>query len=235
MPTPSKSVQFSTVDAVIAAYENREVPAFAIWCGKQFLFKYEDSDIEQGKETLLEMLQLLQSNHSAAIYTLSVYEDLKGKIKDNTNYDGSFNFRFQEHAIGYLPGMPGGTNAIQTELAALRLQVKKLQEENEGEEEENKLGIVGEILQHPAVEPVVPVLIGRLVDLLFPEEPAKTARVAGINVSEVSDNDKVREAITRLSESVPDLPDLLMKLAMISVKKPSSFKFYMSTLRGMSV
>lgn len=236
MPTPSKSIQFSSVDAVVAAYENREVPAFAIWCGKQFLFKHEGNNIDDGKETLIDMLELLQTNQSAAIYTLAVYEDVKGKIKDNTPYDGSFNFRFQEYAVSYMPGVPGGANAIQSELAALRLQVKKLQDEKEDDDGENKLGLIGEILQHPAVEPIVPMLVGRLVDLIMPETPAKTARVAGIDLSpDITDNEKIREAIKKLNESVPDLADLLMKLAQISVKKPASFKFYMSTLRAMNV
>ena len=87
------SVQFFGADNVIKAAENRKCPAWAIFQGKQFLFKYEGSDLNESQDFLEKILENLQD--SVSVYTIRFYEEAV-KIKENTPYDGSFNFRMLE-------------------------------------------------------------------------------------------------------------------------------------------
>lgn len=88
----SAAVQFRGIDNVIKAYGYKEIPAWALYCGTSLLHKYDGDNIDEGTAMLQEWLNMMGSS-SNAIYTLKVYEDLKGKIKDKTPCDGSFNFR----------------------------------------------------------------------------------------------------------------------------------------------
>ena len=251
MPTPSKSVQFRSAEQVLEAYESRNVAAFAIWQGKQFLFKYEGDSLEEGAGLLSKWVEMLESNESSAIYTVCVYEELpaNGKIKDNTPYDGSFNFRLQNTPSGYLPPQQyvnyqqhgGNLKVLLDKLQAQQTQIEHLQQQlNEPEEEEeNSLGMVGKLLEHPVLGPVISPLLEKLANgiaekIVGNDEPAANLRrVSGIGDSEA--DQRILNALQQLEKNVTDLPAVLEKLALLSEKRPAQFRLYLGMLTSMKL
>jgi FtsZ-binding cell division protein ZapB len=254
MATPSRTVQFRTIEDVIQAYENRDVPAWAIFAGNQFMFSFSGDSVTDGKAELEGILQKLSDNQSSAIYTLCIYEDLPkgGKIKSGTQNDGSFNFRLHEYATNYIPGVPGGRyglmmnenkvlideiKALRMEVAELKSKVDQESEEDQDDEEDDLLGRIGKILENPSLQPIIQTIAGRITDFITPKKEGGEAENMGLRkIAGVpnSDNDsKVSEAVNILSESVPDLGDVLMKLANLSRKSPRQFNLYVGMIRSM--
>lgn len=120
------AVQYFGVEAVIEAYSNRNIPAFAIWSGKQLLFRYDGQSAEgdavapsiaEGEQILRQFLENLYQG-STATYILKTYDDLKPKekIRPTTEYDTAFNFKLMEPVgfggfgmpVSYPRGQGGG-------------------------------------------------------------------------------------------------------------------------------
>lgn len=256
MPTLSKSVHFRGEEQVIEAYKNRGVPAFALWQDKQFLFKYEGCKIDEGVEFLSTWIDMLVANQSSAIYTVCVYEDLKPgqKIKDKTPYDGSFNFRLFDNASGYLPPQQfqqyqqqgGNVKVLLDKMNAQQSEIERLKMIIEGaagdDSDEDSLGMVGKILEHPvlgpALQPLIQRLGGSIADLIVGKgnetgdgQPIQMRRISGIEISD----QRLSDAIEKLQQYVEDLPMVLEKLALIAEKQPKQFAFYKQMLFAMVV
>jgi hypothetical protein len=253
MATPSRTVQFRSIDDVMEAYLNREVAPWAIFAGTQFMFSYSGDSLEQGRADLEAILKKLEDNQSAAIYTLCIYEDLgkNGKIKSNTPNDGSFNFRLHEHTTNYIPGVAGGrfglmqqdNKVLIDEIRALRMEVQKIKEQQDteivedDEPEDDIMGKIGRIIENPALQPLITGIIGKITELLTPKSQLPGTdenilrKVSGIPGSEK--DLKISEAVEILAETVPDLGDMLMKLATMSKSKPQQFKIFLTMLRSM--
>jgi hypothetical protein len=227
----SSSVQFKGLNSVIAAYENREVPAWSLWQGKQFMFKYEGNDIGEGSQQLQTILEALQ-NSSNAIYTLKVYEDVPGgKIKNNTPDDGSFNFKLnaenQEITVNQY-GALRKQDKLEQELAEIK---QMLLEREEEEEPQSKLGLIGEILNDPGISQIVQPLLMKFLGISGAPTPQTAMRsISGINDDAPATLEK---AIAILKQADPKLSEHLMKLANLSKESPDSFKFLLNTLDGM--
>ena len=240
-----RSVQFTTADQVLAAYKSRAVPDFTIYQDKQYLFKYDGADLEAGEDYLSELLAHLCN--SAAIYTLKVYEDGHDKINDKTAHDGSFNFRFQEVPVYSTPGHGAinGIGKISEEIALLRSELQELRESgNEGERNDDDNGVMGmvnQVLSHPAIMPLIPVLVNKL----FADKPAAPAVPAvagpGMSVGQLNrvsglpaaDKKRIDQALTILSDQVADLPAVLEKLAWLSQNNKPMFDMALNMLHGM--
>ncbi len=245
MARVSQSVQFRDRGDVIEAYRDRGLPAFAIYCGNQFFFDYSGSDIEEGAEMLRTLLDRLFKNKSAAIYTLCVYKEKvipEDGIDSETPYHGSFNFRLKDEVYGYETG----------EDARLRKRIEELEaklkeaEEYEDEElpmEQTMMGKVEAVLNHPMLQPLIQPLVERIAGFIVPpknepgqiDDEVKVRAIRGIPAVVNSDQERIDEAIRILYESVGDLPDVLEKLARMSVKHPFQFKMYMVGLRAMKI
>lgn len=227
----SSSVQFKGLESVIAAYENREVPAWSLWQGKQFMFKYEGSDISEGSTQLHATLEMLAQS-SNAIYTLKVYEDLPGgKIKNNTPDDGSFNFKLNlegQEITNNQYAVVRNNNALLEEIREMKAQIAAMQEEEE-EEPQSKLGLIGEILNDPGISQIVQPLIMKFLGIGSPEAPLQ--RAVG-SISGTNDDDILNNAITFLKSVDPQLPKHLSKLAEIAKNDPPTFQFLLQTLDG---
>lgn len=227
----SASVHFKGIDNVLNAYEQRAVPAWSLWQGSQFLFKYEGNDISEGATALNEILDRLAQS-SNAIYTLKVYEELQGgKIKDKTPHDGSFNFKLNLDSQEITTSQYGALrnqNAILEKLERLEQRMNEREEEEEEEEPKSKLGLIGEILNDPGISQIVMPLVSKLLGINGANTPRPT--IAGINDDEAA---TLKQAIEILKKSDPDLPAHLMKLAKLSQESPDSFKFLLNALEGM--
>jgi hypothetical protein len=227
--TAQKRVHFTGIEEVINAYEHYGIPAFAIFSGKDLHFRCMPDTIEEGSkslETFLEMLGPMNWEH----LTLKVYEDTSKGIKARTDYDGSFGFQINENPN---KGDGVGNNAVLSRLAAIE---KKLTAEDSDDDEMNDYGLgkIGQIMQHPAIEPLVPLLTNKLLDFLIGPDPhAQTARIAGPREVTTDEQVTIDAAITRLKATTQNLGELLLKLAEFSEKQPVKFKIYMGTFKTM--
>jgi hypothetical protein len=228
------SVQFNNVESVLNAYESREVCAWSLWQGKQFMFKYEGDNIGEGSQQLRATLDLLAES-SNAIYTLKIYEDLPGgKIKSNTPDDGSFNFKINAESQQLTQAQYSRTVNNQVILEKLNQLEARLneQDEDEDEPEPNRLGLIGEIIGNPTLQPIITNLITAIFSKAgtptpTPQPPPQLQRAA---LNGVGDEVQLMEAIRELKKHDANLTEHLAKLAKIAAESPDSFKFLLQTL-----
>jgi hypothetical protein len=235
--------QFRGLQAVIRAYENNAVPSFAILCGKQFLFHWEGSDIEEGKQVLKGWIDLMSEGNqdATATYTLRVYDDLsaKEKIRINRDYSGSFNFKLFDYA-GY-----GEMGLLSRGTASQRIQeldekLNRLLEEREHEESEEKasMGGIGAmlngLLEMPEIRAAIAGKVVSLFNNFFPMGPTNVipqpvGQIAGD--SEANELTRLNNILERLFRADPDLINHLGILAEMSEKEPGKFSMLLTMLK----
>lgn len=250
MASLSRAVQLEKPDQVLEAYQNWQCPNFSIINGKQLLFAYDEENgtIEQGEEFLTWWCNRIYEKKSAAIYTLCIYKNLKGKeITNTTPYNGSVNFQFHE----YRYDNPYSNNRYQdgpeiklltdkvsalTELVQ-RLQDEKGEDEPEEDATERFIGKASALLSNPVIAGLIGNLFGSSQQALqqpVQPEQGKVTRIAGAALSE-DDNRVIAESLEVLKKRTKNLPIVLSKLAALAEKKPTQFKFYETMLLKMKL
>lgn len=254
-----KGVQFSGADQVLKAYTSRDLAAFALWCGKQFLFTYEGDSIDEGEELLKTWLDNLKD--SAATYTLTTYKSWEGEdITAQTPFHGSFNFKLLDRPLNYLGeayGAAGGNwkhladelQAYKAENADLRAQVAELEAELQELEKEKESGLGGMLggmatglLQNPAItNTIAEGIAGWIGKLLTPAQTGSPRALAGneavqwqgrvneVQAAEVNNSLNMLFAVPGI-----DVPQLLVMLADLAVQDPGKFLQYVEMFRTMS-
>ena len=229
------SIQIKGLDNVVAAYTNREVAPWSLWQGKQFMFKYEGEDINEGASQLEQTLQMLAQS-SNAIYTLKVYEELGkgGKIKNNTPDDGSFNFKLnldsQEITANQYSTM-NNRNEVLQRLAAIEEKLSNDEEEEEEQPQDYGLGMIGTILTHPTIQPIATQFMLGILSKILPagsQPPANQPPAAAING--IDEDNVIEQAIETLQQHDDKLAEHLQKLAAMAEQNPQGFKFLLQTL-----
>lgn len=247
------SVQFRSAAEALAAFDQQDCEAWSLWQGKQFMFKGIGRDELSGFIDLIE-----KSEISNASYTIAYYEDItdKKKINNKTPFDGSFNFVI--HAQGnelvkYRNNLSGVSNELTSKISALENRLDKIAEalENDNSDDddgENRLGIIGEILGHPSIAPIIPSLVQGLVTRLLTAAPAAQhqttmndqplRKVSGISTpmntantaSAIQENSDpvLQNAIERLKKADPKLRDHLSWLADLAERDINSFNYIIS-------
>lgn len=227
------SIQFGDKDSAIKAFENVDCPAWSVWQSKQLLFK------GIGETDLDAFLEMLAAGSTNAIYTIRYYEGITDKkhIKNDTPFDGSFNFKLnadsqqinnsQYAVLANKNELLSRVNGLDQKFDAI---MSKLEEEEEEEEEPtNRLGIIGEIIGHPAIAPLIPQVLSMMLGI----KPGETApQYIPATVGNIPDT-KMNEAIERLKLFDDRLADHLMKLANLAEKDPGTFKMIMQSLDAM--
>lgn len=243
MATPAKSVQIRDTATVCKVYEMMKIPAWAIKQGSTVNWKYQGDSLEDGKAELRSYCELLEENETAAIYTLCLYEDLEGKITDKTPADLSNNFRFIDTVACGGPGDHyGGTYG--TMLAEVKQLRKELQDlKNQPPEEANKLGMIGELMEMEALQPIIMGVANKVADWIM--SPAKGVgemkRVSGVPPGAIAgpspafagnwrEEPRISAALDVLAGSLTDLPEVLEQLGRYAVNKPKQFSLYKQML-----
>lgn len=221
------SVQFRDKDSVLTAYEDRGVPPFAIFQGKQFLFSFRGDNIDEGREYLQKILDMI--DHSAAIYTLCVYEDLRDgeKIKNTTPHDGSFNFRFNEYqpSEARALGMPGNSFEVyelKKEIKELKETIEELKNSDEEEETtENKIiGTIERVMNIPGINDLILNFVGAL-------KPKQNITAIGAAPGE---EEKAQKAFSELAEKYPIFADKVIYLRRLMDEDPKKLESLLSYL-----
>lgn len=225
------AIQFYGSDAVLTAVQNRDCPNWAIFQGRQFLFKYEGGDMDESTQLLGEILENLR--HSTAVYTIQFYEDAP-KIKANTPHDGSFNFRLiseearQERQQMYATG----STAVLQKLESIEARLGSLEDDDDDAEEEEPGGIMG-ILQDPQRLGAITHGLQVLSALLGINKPQPAGSLAGINPPVSVMDPKITAALEALAAKDPKLPEHLEKLAQLAQNDPATFTWLLGMLEKM--
>ena len=240
------SVQFRNSEDTVTAFENLNCGAWSLWDGKRFMFK------GTGKDELEKFLDLMTENGASnAVYTLAYYEgvDSGKKINNKTPFDGSFNFRLNAEEMEVNTGeykhfikqqsLLSKVNGLESKFDLL---IEKLS--GEVEPEKNNLGIVGQLLEHPAIAPLLPGLVQAVAGNLFgtvnanrpATEPRQlypvAAKVSGIgNVME--QDTELETAVAALLQYDTRLTEHLKKLALLAQRDPTTFNYIMAQLDQM--
>jgi hypothetical protein len=214
----SSSIQFREPLQIVEAFKNRGVDAWSITCGKQFMFK------GIGEEDFSQIINTLAESDSSATYTVQVYEDIDDvkKIKNNTPNDGSFNFKLNEDlrqriglVKGYREGEERSPNNIFVKLESIEKQLAELQaQDEEDSEQNNSLGMIGELLAHPVVSQV----IGKLIT------GAGAVGVVPQSESAMLYKNNESNAYEALKEHDPKLNQHLEKLLLVAKSDPQTFQ-----------
>jgi hypothetical protein len=227
----ASSVQFRGIDEVLTAFDNIKCPAWSILQGGQFMFKHAGKTEDEAGQALRQTLEMLEGS-SNSIYTLRVYEDIteRSKLKANTAYDGSFNFRLNMESQELTQAeyrRHGSLTAMQSELSAVKAQLAAMQEEEEDDDEtdtEKTLGEIGSLINNPVVMQLAQMIFG-----VKPKELPTPGALAGVNEQEP----KIKAAVEILKLHDTRLGDHLEKLATIAQTAKPSFDFLLNTLDSM--
>jgi hypothetical protein len=232
------SIQFFGKDQVIQAFQNRNVDVFSIFQHKQMLTK------GKGDAEFSAFIELLCSGTSNAIYTVYVYEDLEDHkaVKSNTPNDGGFNFRLNDESqliTGQQYNRMGVQNQLLQEIQLLRKEVKDLQEEEEAEEAEkpHNLGMIGDIMSHPAVSPIVPFIVQHIVSQIMgvPINLQTMQNAQSLGNIPAEEETKLQQGIAILKKHDPNLGTHILKLATIAEKDKPGFNYLIGVLNGIQV
>lgn len=249
------AVQFFGKERVIAAYKCREIGAWGIFDGREFMTGGE------GETELAAYLDMLAVNGSAATYKLKVYKDIEDTddLTDKDPCNGSFKFKLSE--AGAVRGMGGVSGPINTGDIVMnklhgivsaevgRVLEKKFsgKGDDESDAEETWQDVAMGLLKDPGK---LAQTIGMIKNLLNPGSPVahfaaplaavgKVERVGQTPVVEMTKQDVEEQAeeiaatLDRLEKADPKILAHLKKLADIAEKKPDTFKFLIGNLETM--
>jgi hypothetical protein len=234
----ASSVQFYGIDKAVKAYEDNNIPSWALFCGKQLLIKYSGDDIGEGANILSQYLEMIESSN--ATYTLKIFEadgNTPVKIKENTPADGSFNFKLVEEEVYQdRSNKRGGiNNALQSRLSAIE---QKLDEADEDDEEkpDGIMGKIGDIfINEPEKIPVYLNAFQALISFLTgkPTQGTPLPAISGIPGEADGEQLKIEQAIILLKEHDKKLGDHLLKLAQMAETDKASFSMLVNMINKM--
>lgn len=215
------SIQFYGKDAVTTAADNRQCARWAMFDGRQFLFKYEGNDKEESLQMLEKTLDCLQESGTISRYTLKFYEEAV-KIKENTPCDGSFNFKlFEEEQIQQRKVMYQANNSeLLKRLEAIEEKISGSGDEEPEEEEED---FISGLLKDPTKIEQYMGMIGRLFS--GGKAAAAIAGTPAVSTAATTEEGKINEAVNILKQHDSELSKHLLKLAAIAKEKPDAFKY----------
>lgn len=227
------SVQFSGVQNVLEAFNNRGLDYWSIFQGKQFLFKGLAPDLET-------VLEALKEGGSTSVYTLKVYEGVSdlSEIKSKTEDSGSFNFRLSVDESYNDRSLSGGMfGLLDTRMKSLEDKIDSLSNDDseiESTIEAPEKTAIGEIMGNPAVAALIPILVERLIDYFVPKKNME-------NKTTVKEIDQPLRAVSGvpvidlLKEYDKDIETHLFKLLTIAKTNKPFFDALINSLNSMEV
>lgn len=257
---------YNGVNAIMDAYDrNAQTPYYSVWAGKDMIFSYNEDDQEAGRVHLLENLIACEQNEhsdilkikfhpkkeksfitdkSPAISTLFVRvcdpNYMKGQVQP---YNPQPNYGLQsllERQTEILSGLSNRMSALE--------EAQLQEEEEEDETEDDTLGKVGAILNHPAIQTILGILIPQVMPIIK-AQPQPT--VAGVEQEEeVQEGEEVGDAfeieaedpsqdylmaidiaLQRLEKHTSNLAGDLTALADMADNNPAQFKMLLGMLK----
>jgi hypothetical protein len=257
------SIQFYGIDDVINAVEKSKCPAWAIFQGRQFMFKCELPTLDESTQLLKEILESLAEN--SVIYTIKLYECSEGearKIDEKTKCDaGSFNFKLTEledltqRRERYISGRIDRKNSFEERMLALEQKLDAVLKDDEPEDEDEETletAVIGMIQDpHKLMEffqtlqqgqamlmgkNISPSSIGSVLQRGQIKEGTRSGPAeAQPNLSQPTEQDiqRLHAALDTLGRNDPNIIANLEKLAILSQDKPGTYNMAVKMLQGM--
>lgn len=258
---------YNGVNAIMDAYDrNAQTPYYSVWAGKDMIFSYNEDDQEAGRIHLLENLIACEQNEHSDILKIKFHpKKEKTFITDRSPAIATLFVRvcdpnyLKGQIQPYNPGPNYGLQNIlekQTEILSglsnrlSALEEVQMQEEEEADdvEEEDTLGKIGAILNHPAIQTMLGVLLPQIMPAMQPQPQATVSGVetkeellVGQDVGNEFDIEAVDhaeinyglidEALERLSKHTPTLAEDLTALADLADNNPGQFKMLLAMLK----
>lgn len=239
------AVQFYGSETLVKAYEQREIPTWAIFQQRQPITAGE------GKEALEEFLEMLLSNPTP-IYTLRLYKDVSDpdSITEKTPYNGSYNFKLDGDAVGGHSKGEGNSVAtrvlrrleeIESGLLLKKLDVIEERLNAPSSTQIDVIGAVNNLISDPAS--LVAVING--IKNIFSPAPSRAAGISSTRPYQDPGNtddpqkeleekiERMQAAINILEQNDPDLVVHLEKLARLSQENRPLFDIVLKQLDGM--
>ena len=246
------AVQFIGVDAVLNAYNARQVPVWAIFQSRDL------NNVGDSAEELEQYLKMLQPASGTTTYTLKVYSkiDDPDDINEKTPCNGSFKFSLM-NAAAQVGGMAPVKYAGVADTVAAKIQGvitdevekaidKRLNGGGDEKEEtftdiimgyvrepEKLIGVINAVkgLMNNNPVPAMAAIAG-LGDAVRPSSSAPVKKAGVKTDEELADEiaDRVATVLDRLERHDPAILEHLEKLATIAETKPELFKMLISNL-----
>lgn len=252
----AQGVQFRGVDSVLEVYDNLKIMAWSITYGKNINMKFVGESWDQAREALRVFLGQLEASSTNAVYTLNLYEELKGKatqIKLSTEPDYAFNFVVfsNENPNGLYAQRNTATNQLLEKVTKLEAQLALRDNEDEDDEEDDNSigGILGSIFdfKDPQFKEWVRQKAIGFADKFFsgngnPPPPANVipmqstaAKIGGVSAEDPVLIDDVEQktmqhALEILARLDPKLGSNLMKIAKIAESDPTKYNMFVKML-----
>ena len=264
---------YTGVNQIMDAFDrNAQTPYYSVWSGKDMLFSYNEDDEQKGREFLLENLIASEQNNHSDILKIKFHpKKEKAFITDKTPSIATLFVRVCEtewfkNQQALQPAFSGTSPAMerllqqQTEILSglsnrlSALEEAQMEEEEEADEEEDVLGKVGTILNHPAVSAIIAAFLPSITNAMkqtpqpkvagTPEEvieemeefsPEEIGETDFTDIDEVSLQhhtvNQINEALSRLAQHTNTLAADLIALADMADNNPAQFKMLLGMLR----
>ena len=231
----AKSIHFRNIEDTVNAVKSTGYEAWSVWEQNLLLCK------GIGTDDLQQFLDLLSDGGTNAIYTVKYYAKIADKddIKNNTAHDGAFNFKMNGDGQEITQAQYGSikhSNELQNRVSGIEAKIDLIAEAlerdtDEVEEKPNRLGIIGEIMAHPSIAPIMPRLIESFLGALQPQQqPQRIPMPAIASVGNIPADNELQAAIDKLKTFDPKLSEHLTKLAIIAEQQPQTFKMILNSL-----
>jgi hypothetical protein len=245
----SKGVQFRGCGQLMQAFDNSKITKWAVFYDKNINCKYQEENWTESRETLRLFLELLSKSGSTAVYTLSLYEDLKKdqKIKASTEADYAYNFTlFDDEMTGnqFYGRRAQESEAMQNRILQLEAKLKLAEEEDDEEEEGGIGGVINGILGSERFKSWIQdkafLFADKLIDpkgnvVDMNNNQGKLGKVGAVKDTDPILIDEVQqkraaEAVEVLARVDPYLGDNLLKIAAIAQSDPAKYKAFAAML-----
>jgi hypothetical protein len=230
----ARAVQFRSRDQVETAFENMSVETWAIFTGTELFTTGE------GKDQLCSALDLLESGADNIIYTLRVYRGMKAEqVNSKTPNNGGCNFYLNGENMSMTNGQFQRQYGANNELISVVNGLKKTVDEMQSEQSQpSKLGMLGEVLDHPVLGAVLERIAMKFIDNMIPGPAAPGQQPEAIPmraVGNIASDQELVQALEKLKTYDPQLTTHLKKLAILAELDNATFNIILSSLDKMTV
>ena len=256
----AKPTQFRGTPAMMKAFCNVKIAAWAVFYDKQLLHKFAGTSFQESEQELSQLLKGMEGSNTSATYTLCLYEGVKERkqIKPSTEPDFSYNFTLFDNDEYLSPGTVSrreGYALILDKLSTLETKVelqaaKDLEEQDDGKEEigsvqTTALGAINKILDNPKVQQHIGDKFCDFIDNIFstsknPAMEGQTKQLAA-SMGDVQTNepitqitqeqaDKINNSVQILAGLDPNLGDNLERIANLAQKNPKKYRSLITML-----
>ena len=248
----SNGIDLKGVLELLAQFDYRETPFFAVYQGKDLKFYHTNDDIEAARTMLMQHLEQLEKNGSTAPFKIVWYKRLKIDTDelDKNSELGSNTFRVVQpgmsmqayHAINRGDDMPqiisGSNNKILEALNSIESRLTAIESPIEDDEQEIKetgsqklMGALSGIINQPEILQLIAIKLTGLLDMI-PTPGYKQQNLQNLTPMKIEEKDlpELNNYLQMLLNAGMGLNDF-KKLSEISTKDPKQFAFLLQMLK----